>query len=123
MSSKLEFAKRYVTLEGRAYHLFNNARQRARKKGLSCEIDMPWVLKHLQRGVCWATGLPFVLEYGGGPGTARAFAPSIDRRNPKLGYTKDNTQVVCWMYNCAKGIATHEDVVRMSRAVVANSHA
>ncbi len=46
--------------------------------------------------------------------------PSIDRIVPSEGYTDENTQVVVWAYNAAKGIGTSNDVMILARALVAS---
>lgn len=83
-------------------------------------IDTPWVLERILRGVCEVTGLPLKLDYPysqRGFGTQGAFSPSIDRRDPAKGYTKENAQVVVWIYNAAKSNGTHADVVRLAEAI------
>lgn len=46
------------------------------------------------------------------------FAPSIDRINNDLGYTKDNCQMVVWIYNCSKNVFTNEDLYKMCKAFI-----
>ena len=110
---------RYSTLEGRAQTLLNNGRQRARQKQLAFDLDVAWVRERLQAGVCEVTKIPFDESTTTGSGSSRAFSPSLDRVIPELGYTKENTKVVCWVYNAAKGVNTHEDVMRMVEALSA----
>lgn len=97
----------------RASLLLGNARKRAEKLKLEFDLDLEWTAERLEKGVCEASGLPFVMTNG-----RHAFAPSLDRINPKRGYTKDNTQVVVWAYNAAKGIASHDEVMTLARALV-----
>lgn len=104
--------KRYDTIEGRAQTLFNNARYRARTRGIEFSISLEDVVRKLRPGVCEVSGLPF--EYQ----SSRSWGPSLDRKTPSRGYTPDNIQCVCWLYNMAKGVNTHEDVLRLSRALL-----
>ncbi len=67
----------------------------------------------MAHGLCEVTNLPFVpSEKKMGP-----FLPSVDRTDPKKGYTKDNCKMVIWMYNAAKGSNTHDYVMIMARAL------
>jgi hypothetical protein len=102
----------------KATGLLTGARYRSRKHNLECDLDLPWILERVSRGFCEVTGLPFVFDPDEPerPG-ARAFSPSLDRKDPSKGYTKDNTQVVVWVYNGAKGSNTHEDVLKMAEAL------
>jgi hypothetical protein len=47
---------------------------------------------------------------------------SIDKIDPKKGYTLENSRVVVWIYNAAKNIFTDEDVMRMANALVNSDH-
>jgi hypothetical protein len=109
--------KRRKTLEGRAKLLFNNAKDRARRTGKEFDLTEEWIIEILKNGICQATGIPFDLEQGDGQGQGRAWGPSLDRIDNSEGYTKDNTQVVCWIYNRAKGVGSHSDVVTMAEAL------
>jgi hypothetical protein len=51
---------------------------------------------------CAVTGVPFDLEKLG-KGKQRPMAPSIDRINSELGYTRENCRVVCVTANFAMG--------------------
>ncbi len=109
---------RHVTLNGRARNMLANARRRANYAGFECSVTLAWVRARLEAGRCARTGKRFVLEAGKGAGRPHPFAPSLDRIDPAFGYTPDNTQVVCWQYNLAKGTFTDADVVRFARAVI-----
>lgn len=87
-------------LEKRAQCLVANARTRARKRGLYFDLD--GAVEHIQaridRGCCEMTGTPFDLSPG------RKFnSPSIDRIDPKQGYTLSNIRIVCHAMNAAMG--------------------
>lgn len=78
-------------------------------------VTLDWVEERIAAGTCSVTGIPFDLGGHGAP--ARPFTPSLDRIDPKQGYTLDNTQVVCWIYNRAKGVHGHEAVMQMVEAL------
>lgn len=89
----------------RASTLLAAARQRSAKKGLPCTISVFWIVRALEAGHCQVTGLPFNMTSD----QARdLYAPSLDKRDPSLGYTPDNTQVVVWGYNACKGVSSDE---------------
>jgi len=46
------------------------------------------------------------------------FSPSFDRIDNTQGYTRDNVQLVCLIYNTAKNAHTHEDLLKLARALV-----
>jgi len=97
----------------RSRRLLNLARSRAKKSGLEFNLTKEWLLPKLEKGTCEVTNIPFTLSItGNGP-----FIPSLDRKNPKIGYTTDNTQLVIFCYNCAKGNWSHSDVIKMAKAL------
>jgi hypothetical protein len=96
----------------RATQLWHGAIKRGRLKSLPVTISVEWVEERLRAGVCEVSGLPFVLSIG-----RSAFAPSLDRRDPAQGYTPENTQVVVWCYNAAKGTFTHAEVLTLAEAL------
>ena len=63
------------------------------------------------------TGLPFDFTPSKTSKRPTPFAPSLDRKDSFLGYTQDNVQVVCRVYNQAKNSWTHADVMVMVYAL------
>lgn len=79
---------------------------------------MEWVEEHITPGTCEVSGIPFDFTPDGrGTGYKNSFGPSLDRTDSRLGYTQDNTKIVVWAYNGAKGTGTHEDVLRLAKAL------
>ena len=83
--------------------LLSQARTRAKRLNVKFDLTITWVNNAIyKRKTCAVSGLTFVL--------ARAnkqrhhLAPSIDRINPKGGYTKRNCRIVCWFFNAAFNI-------------------
>lgn len=87
----------------RAGELLSNARGRAKKYGLELTLTQEWIAERLKPGRCERTGLQFSLQ------RRSALAPSLDRRERTQGYTPENTQIVCWFYNRAKGTGSDEE--------------
>jgi hypothetical protein len=105
------------TPNGRSQNLWNSAKHRADKLGLAFDITPEWVQERIAAGRCEVTGLLFTLALGTGR-RARPWNPSLDRKNPLEGYTQQNTQVVVWAYNTAKGGWTHDEVLALANALV-----
>ena len=90
------------------------AKERAGKAGLPVTITYEWIKARLDLGWCQATGLAFDFSAANGR-WMRRLAPSLDRIDNAQGYTPENTQVVVWHYNCAKGHWTEEDFLDLAR--------
>lgn len=92
------------TLDGRANIIMQGIRQRTKRSNLPpATVDKAWVVRRLKRGVCAVTKIPFEFMDGDGHEKANPYVPSADRKNPAKGYTKENTQLVVWAFNRAKG--------------------
>ena len=94
-----------ATFFGKLKDLLDKCKQRAKNKKISFDLDLEF-LKNLwneQDGKCAITNLPLELKSGDRQteGT-NAFVVSVDRIDSSLGYTKDNTQLVCFAVNQIK---------------------
>lgn len=89
------------TIKGRAVTLMSNARARCKNKNVEIFITQEWVEKHLVRGTCELTGIPFSFEPPPKGVTRRWDAPSLDRISKHKPYTEENTRVILWAVNCA----------------------
>jgi hypothetical protein len=109
-------ATKGLTTHGRAQRLIAAAKSRSEKP---CDLTTDWLQEKLERGRCEVSGLPLVLvgRTGQGWGTKHPFSPSLDQKVAGLGYTKENTQVVCWIYNIAKSHWSHEEVMKLALAL------
>lgn len=83
----------------RAGWLFDGAKFRAAKLGVSFDLDRDVIEAKLRGGVCDATSMAFDMRVGG----PYALTPSLDRIDPTEGYTRTNVQVVVWAFNAARG--------------------
>lgn len=109
-----------MTTRGRARRLLCAAKHRANINGLEFTIYHELIEFILIVGVCQKTGIPF--DYSSPVGTNfNPYAPSIDRKNPFLGYTPTNIQVVCNAYNLAKHQWTDQQFLEFCRLVVAKN--
>lgn len=92
------------------------ARNRSQKRGVGCLIDHAFVraLYIKQRGRCCISGIAFSLE-----GTKRAFAPSLDRINNAVPYTRDNVRIVCRIANFGMNVWGSKALVELALGIVA----
>lgn len=102
---------RRQTEDGRVQELYNNARQRAKKRGLPFTITRDWIRGALSAGRCAVTGLPF--EWS----SRSPYAPSLDQIDPVGGYTPGNTRITVAIFNYAKNIWTDNDVIKLAEAI------
>lgn len=96
------------TVRGRLASLLAKARLRARRDGVPCEIDLPWLVDRYERqsGQCAATGIPLVVRPVVPKGQPRdghwnPHGPSVDRIDLRKGYTRDNVRLTCVLWNMA----------------------
>ncbi len=107
----LEYTKTYrkkveSTIEGRASLMRNRCKQRAKRYGYEFNLSKDMIISKLEKGVCEVTNIPLVitsLDYN-------PYAPSVDRIDSSKGYTDDNVQVTCMIYNLCKNQFTSEQV-------------
>lgn len=101
-----------------------HVKRNAKKDGVAFDLTKEWICERLEKG-CEVTGVPFDLTTRNpglcGFANVQKYAPSLDRKDNSKGYTKDNVQVVIWMYNAAKHIFSHEDVLEFARLLLSQS--
>jgi hypothetical protein len=90
----------YNTLDGRFKSLLSGAQRRAKKKNIIYNLDIDWLMDKYkkQNGKCLLTNIKLEIIPGEG---INPFSPSLDRRDPSKGYTKENTRLVCSAINIA----------------------
>jgi hypothetical protein len=112
--------KKYSNVENKLINLVNSTKHRAKKQEIEYNLDKEFIidLYNKQDGKCSKTKLPFVINNclrseGKGP-----WAASIDRIDSNKGYTKDNVQLVCLMYNLCKCMWTDNEVKQFAEALI-----
>jgi hypothetical protein len=115
--SKRSREARNATVEGRAHQLWYDAKRRAEKDAVPFTITEDLIADKLRAGKCERTGLLFDFKKAESC-RVNKHAPSLDRKDPRKGYTEENTRVVVWMYNTAKHDWTDEDLYQFALAVV-----
>jgi hypothetical protein len=109
---RLEYGRAYQKNRRKDFNyrlqmLINASKQRAKKKNLEHTLTLD-ELKELypQDGKCPVFGI--ILEFG--DAGFRDNSPSLDKIDPKGGYTKDNVQVLSWKANRFKTDATVKEL-------------
>tara|TARA_R110002096_G_scaffold21168_3_gene69106 strand:- start:472 stop:882 length:411 start_codon:yes stop_codon:yes gene_type:complete len=103
--------KRYYSKIGRPVEILKAAKKRAAVKEFEFTITLKWLMAKIyeQGDRCEKTGIAF--DYRKDPRYIKhPFSISLDRSDNSLGYTPENTRVVCVMYNYCKNVARDEDV-------------
>lgn len=109
------------------YPIFRQARtlyysilNRTKKSKLECDLTPDFIEQNL-RLPCSKTGKKFVLypelksrNYS----NREPYSASIDRIDNNRGYTKDNVQFVCWIYNLCKNNWTDKEVLDFCQTLV-----
>ena len=93
------------------------AKERIKKYNLEATALTDMELYNLykaQNAKCALTGVEMVVE------KQSPLCLSLDKKEPKLGYTLDNVQWVCWAANRAKGDLSMMDFLGMCECVVEN---
>lgn len=98
--------------------LYFSSKYRATKYNIPFDLDIDWIKNKLKDN-CPKTGYAFDIMTKGKNFSSRSpLGPSLDKIDPNLGYTKDNTQLVCWWYNVTKQRFLDEEVLELCKAVV-----
>lgn len=124
-SAKRYAEKAFKTPSGRATRMIAQTRSDAAKANRIFELDKEWLVEKLTKGYCEKTGLPFVLNGKENlelnqKTNKHPFSPSLERVNSLIGYTKENTIVVCLIYNYCKNVFEEEAVEMFCRAYLTN---
>ena len=96
---------------GRRYRLLENARRRAKKKGLKCSITLDDITVP---SVCPLLGIKIHL---GGDGIYNMNSPSLDRIDNAKGYVKGNVAVISLKANKLKSDLSLEELRTLSVAL------
>ena len=107
--------RRYLT------QLIYKAKDRRDERSVKAiSVDHMLHILRLQSGICPLTGLTLTFSTGSGIVFTNA---SLDRINPKLGYTQGNVRLVTLWANLARNSLAAEDFFSFCNLVVARHHA
>jgi hypothetical protein len=117
-NNKDRIKARRAELTSKARILLNTMKSNARKRGFP---EPEWTLEDIEyiltNGRCEKTNIAFTLR-NGTKANKNPFGASPDRIDNTKGYTKDNVQWVCWIYNQMKADYSEEDLATFVDALV-----
>ena len=90
-----------------------NAKQRAKRGAFLCDIDVDYV-RSLVVNTCPLLGLPIVYDQT----KLSDRSPTLDRKNPALGYTRGNLAVISHRANRLKSDSTIEELEKLLKNLV-----
>jgi hypothetical protein len=93
------------TFSGKMKDLLEKCKGRAKNKDWEFNLNLLHLINlwHNQKGLCAVSGLPMETESGiRNKIGVNPFVVSVDRINSSIGYTKTNTQLVCFAVNQMK---------------------
>lgn len=90
-----------------------NAKQRARRGALLCNIDLDYV-RGLVVNTCPLLGLPIIYTQS----KLSDCSPTLDRKDPALGYTKGNVAVISHRANRLKSDSTIQELEKLLKNLV-----
>jgi len=105
-----------ATAHGRAVSLAKSCRNRCKDRGIQYELHYTWVEEQILEG-CSITGHKFDLTE---LSPQHMLCPSLDRIDPTKGYTKENTQIICWCINALKGTGTFEEMFKLAEMIASS---
>lgn len=91
-------------------YMLKYAKNRAREKDLPFDLDLEWCINNTPT-VCPIMGVELVFRGGD-------YAPSIDRKIPALGYTKENCWIISNKANKMKWDSTREELLAFCRGII-----
>lgn len=98
-------------------YTFQSRRLDAVKRKIPFTITHEWCAARWT-GKCELTNIMFVKNPAGrGP---YPFSCSLDRIDPRFGYTPENSRFILWGCNGLKGSGTDEDMYTIAKALIAN---
>ena len=101
------------TIEGRAKIFLQNAKKSAKKRNQEFLLEISDVVGfwHDQQMICAYSGLEMTLDAG------KLNTVSIERIDSNIGYTKDNTILVCQAINRMKSDFSYQDFYMLCQSV------
>ena len=108
----------------RMTQLVHSRRTHARKQNALFTITPAEVLTMLEDNGrrCMRTGIQLRLQSTSqNHPSYNPWAPSIERVYPDMGYTLDNLEIVCFMYNTAKGRGSVPELLHFAQRLLSNN--
>lgn len=113
----------YTDISWRINIAYRNSRQRSIKRGSPFNITKEYLeeLYETQGGKCAVSGRIFVLDMSDEFKT-HPDAPSLDKVNPSLGYTKGNVRFVTYQVNSALNQFGESKLLELCKSILENNN-
>lgn len=109
------------TIKVKSQEILDNMRSHSKRKGLHVpKFIREEIQLAIENKCCAVTGIPF--EFDQSRFTKSPWTPTPDRIDSSKGYTKDNAQWVCYMYNIMKSEFTSDIIVKFITTTYENLH-
>jgi len=95
--------------------MLTSARHRALQLGVTFDLTLEDIVVPV---VCPLLGI--TLQRGVGSGGRVDSSPSLDRKDPSKGYTRDNVWVISWRANKLKSDAMGDEIRLLARRLTEN---
>lgn len=102
----------------------SNARKRAKKRGVSFEIDRNYLIElyESQSGNCYYSGIPLNVIKNDSAKVHDEMKMTLDCINPKLGYIKGNVVWCSYSVNSFKQNLSKEEMIRICISILQNNN-
>ena len=114
---RLAGIKYRATSKGKGNILLRHAKNRSIRKNIEFDLDKNWLNTKLDNGKCELSNLDFDFTNDNDL-HFNPFSPSIDRIDPKKGYTKDNCRVVLVCANFGLGEWGMDIYLKVAKAII-----
>ena len=95
------------------------SKYRSKKKGLEYNIDTDYLISIYPKDhICPILGYKMAPAQGNVKRGQGKFSPSLDRINPRGGYTKGNVEFVCGLANAMMSAADGEDLILFAKWII-----
>jgi hypothetical protein len=94
--------------------LLRTAKARAKRKGIAFDLTDRWAAARWT-GYCEVTGIPMSLAVRMRGGS---FSPSIDKIDPKMGYTQKNCRFILYAVNVFKHEGDDDTMFMIAEAII-----
>lgn len=106
----------------KAKDIYWNMMEKSKKRGFSqVEFTKEEIENIITNGKCEITGINFKFSQGKRYSKS-PWTPTPDRIDNKLGYSRKNTQWVCYIYNTMKSDFNIEDILNFIEIIYKNRH-
>lgn len=113
VNGSMTVANQYLRISGSWPRYFNRLLHQKQRDLLTCQLLLDLLSK--QKEKCALSGIPLTCQLQ--QGVVTRTNASIDKIDPKLGYTPENIQLVCSVFNSWKGQTPMKEFVWFCKQV------